>query len=361
MLIQEIRLSNYRNIEEIHISGFSETKNIIIGQNAQGKTNLIEAINYLSCAKSFRTASEDQLIKDDKDEALLGCVYKRRDHSGKIEAKISRGSKKAIKVNGMPISRVGELLGKVNTVVFAPEDMRTLKESPGFRRKMLDMEISKIKPSYYKTLQRLNEILKNKNMVLKQKFPDKTLIEVYNEELAEASQTIIMHRMEYIEKLSAYSAVYHSTLKGNEKLELIYRPCVNIENTQNIRDAVFNRLCEIFESEAEMGYSLTGPQREDFDIIINGKKAKLFSSQGQQRTAMISIKLAVSQIAYESTGEYPVLLLDDVFSELDAKRADALFDAIQNMQVFITAADGMQRDVFKKEKVFVIENGRIEE
>lgn len=352
MVIKSIKLRNYRNIEKLESAAFSENKNIIVGENAQGKTNFIEAINYLSCAKSFRTANDEQLIREGEEAAFLGCTYSRRDHNGKIEASVKKGGKKSILVNGVPISRVSELLGKINTVVFAPEDLRTLKESPGLRRRLIDIEISKVKPSYYTELQQYNAVIKNKNLVLKHKNPDKTLLEVYNDAIISHSKKIIELRASYIEKLSKYASAFHSMLNNAELLELRYRSCCD---ASNVLESITQRLNSYYESEIEKGFSLVGPHREDIDIVINSKQAKLFGSQGQQRSAMISIKLAVARIAYESTGEYPILLLDDVFSELDTKRAAALFSAAENMQVFITAAE--YRPGFSKHNCLFMSSG----
>ena len=379
MIVKSVRLKNYRNIAYLdtsRLSGkddaqeqkvfsdlfadekktvryeFSPGKNIIVGENAQGKTNFIEAINYLSCLKSFRTASEEQLIREGCDAAYLACEYKRRDHNGKIEAMLHKGGKKSIRVNGLPIQRVSELLGKINTVIFAPEDLRTLKESPGLRRRLIDIEISKVRPSYYTSLQQLNSILKNKNTVLKQKLPDRTLIEVYNDAIVAHAEKIVSMRAAYIEKLSKYAAESHRMLNGSEELKIRYRSCCD---PANIKATLSEKLAAVLESERERGFCLTGPQREDFEILINEKPAKLFGSQGQQRSCMISIKLAVARIAYESTGEYPILLLDDVFSELDTKRAAALFSAIENMQVFITAAE--YRSGFEKHNCLFMSSG----
>ncbi len=355
MIIKELLLNNYRNIEYLEINNISKDKNIIVGDNAQGKTNIIEAINYLSCAKSFRTVSENMLIRESYDSAYLKCSYKRTNGSGKIEAKLFKDKRKSISINGMPISRVSELLGTINTVVFAPEDMKVIKESPALRRHMIDIEISKIKPSYFIYLQQLYSLIKNKNKVLKDYLPDKTLIEVYNEEIVKLSEQIIRIRLEYINELSGIANRYHRELNNNEQLLLRYRCCCDINN---IKEDLYRKLTDSYELEKEKRFCLVGPHKEDFDIIINGKQAKLYGSQGQQRTAMISIKLAVSELAYKKTGEYPILLLDDVFSELDTGRANSLFNAINNLQVFITAAE--YRDSFKNQQCYFINNGKVQ-
>ncbi len=354
MIIKELLLNNYRNIEYLEINNISKDKNIIVGDNAQGKTNIIEAINYLSCAKSFRSVSENMLIRETYDTAFLKCSYIRKDSSGKIEAKIFKDKRKSISINGMPISRVSELLGTINTVVFAPEDMKVLKESPGLRRHMIDIEISKIRPSYFIYLQQLYSLIKNKNKILKEYLPDKTLLEVYNEEIVKLSEQIIRIRADYIKDLSVIANRYHSELNNSEQLSIKYRCCCDINN---VKENLYNRLINAYELEKEKRFCLVGPHREDIDIIINGKQAKLFGSQGQQRTAMISIKLAVAELAYNKTGEIPILLLDDVFSELDTGRANSLFNAINNVQVFITAAE--YRDSFKNHQCFYINDGKI--
>ena len=357
MILRELYLKDFRNYEELALRDINPKLNLIVGENAQGKTNLIEAIYFLSCGRSFRSATEERLIKEDSSAAHMAAIYETASGKGKIEAALFNDKKRSIKLNGIPIRKMSEIIGRLNTVVFSPEDMKTVKESPSLRRRLLDIEISKLSPSYYISLQRYAAALKDKNILLKDDRPSFELIDICNEQLAEEGSKIIKKRKEFIDNISAYAAGFHSFLTDErETMSLRYRASAD---TEEIKRSLSERLTINFKRECEQGISLIGPHREDFDISINGRDAKLMSSQGQQRTAMISIKLACAEAANYFCSERPILLLDDVFSELDKKRVDRLMYLAEKFQVFITSADIESFQRLENGNLIKVSNGRI--
>jgi len=330
MVITGVQLLNFRNYQALKIGDIDQNFNILYGDNAQGKTNLIEAIYFLSTGKSFRDYSDARLIRYGSDKAYLRIDYDTGTLNGKLEAILYGEGKKSIKVNGIAIKRLSELLGNAVTVLFSPEDLKTIKESPGLRRRFMDMELSKINPSYYVSLQNYLIVLKNRNKLLKLKSQDTTLFSVYHEKMAAEAD----RRARFLEMLNRYAGEIHSNLTENEEiLEIRYKCSADPDAA---RDSLYEKWEKSLKREMEAGTTLYGPHREDIEITINGKDTKIFSSQGQQRTAMLSMKLAVVRIVRESIGQTPILLLDDVFSELDKKRRKMLVDTIKDVQVFIT-------------------------
>ena len=345
MYIERLAVKNFRNIESAMLDDLSPEINIFMGENAQGKTNLIEAVNYLSCGRSFRNAPEDALIREGENAAELSAIYCNEYSRGKIDAALFHNKRRSVKVNGLPVKKMSEMIGRINTVVFAPEDIRVLKDRPQLRRRMMDIEISKMHMRYYVMLQQYMLVLKNKNKLLKEKKGDDALLAVYNLQLAEYAAEIIEMRYRFFDQLSEYAEQIHGFLCGSrEVMSVQYRGSVPREN---IKEDLMKRLDALSEKEKYFGVSLIGPHREDWDILIDGKDARTKASQGQQRTAMISFKLACAELAKNEMNEMPVLLLDDIFSELDISRRKRLIEKIRNAQVFITATDAETVQDFK--------------
>ena len=337
MILTELALNNYRNYKRAEISSLSHSINLILGENAQGKTNLLEAVYFLSCGRSFRTSSDQKLIREGSEGAYLKAAYKTAYSSGKIEAALLSDKKKSIKLNGIPVKKMSDVIGRLNTVLFAPEDLKTVKEAPSLRRRLIDIEISKLSPLYYVTLQRYASAVKEKNVLLKERQPSFEIIDAYNEQIALYGSKIIEKRREYLRLLSSLSSTEHEKLTGGkEALTIRYKSCAEGEDIYN---ELKEKLTVGFEREKINNVSLIGPHREDLEILINGADSKTMASQGQQRTAMISVKLACAYAAKRLSGETPVLLLDDVFSELDNKRIERLLSSVENFQVFITSTD----------------------
>ncbi len=357
MLLKRLVLNNYRNIEKIAMDDIDSGINIIYGNNAVGKTNLLESINYISSGKSFRNVSDLRLIKEGEKEASISANYSSKYSRGRIDIRIIGDEKKSIRINSMPIRKISELMGVMNSVVFYPDDLKTIKDSPGLRRRMIDMELCKIDPSYYSDLQNYNKVIKNKNRVLKEQEIDRSLIDVYNEQLSKYGIQIIRKRRDFINELNLHSqSFYRNFNEINEKLDIIYRSCIEVDDSQ---DGLREKIDESYDIELKNRTSVIGPHREDLEILINGKDSKIFASQGQQRTAMLAIKVSFLYIAEHMTGERPILLLDDVFSELDEKRRKTLLDIIDGIQVFITCTEIDDIETGKNATKIRIEDGRI--
>ena len=338
MHITKLALKDFRNIKNLQLEDLSTGTYIFVGKNAMGKTNLIEAINYLSCGRSFRGVPDAGLIAYEAPFAGIAADYQLQHQAGKVEAYLLGNGKRSIKINHMPVKKVSELMGVINSVVFAPEDLRTIKESPGLRRRMIDVEISKIRPAYYVDLQNFYITLKQKNKILKDRVIDETLLSAYNEALITYASAVITRRDTFIKMLNTYAKNIYAELSNKaETIEIIYKSTVEV--TGDIQVNLEKKLNALSRRERELSMSLVGPHREDLEISINGKDVKQFASQGQQRTAMLAIKLACADIAEYYTGEKPILLLDDVFSELDVYRRGKLLQLSENRQIFITATD----------------------
>ena len=337
MYLSSLVLKQYRSYESLSTE-FADGINILQGKNAAGKTNILEAIGFLSYGKSFRTQKDIECIKEGCESAYIRGGIVKRQGKLSIEALLMRTGGKSLKVNSQPAKKMGELFGNFNAVVFSPEDIKVLKESPSLRRRFIDMEISKLKPTYFYALQEYYKALAQKNALLKSRMNEsqlKKLISIYNEQLGVHGEKIIKQRQAFLQRVDEISRGIHGDLSGGEALSLKYKSSVGLNN---IRQALYDKMDKSLSSEIEQGFCLTGPHREDIAVSIGGSEVKAYSSQGQIRTAMLSLKLATLEIAKEDFEESPVLLLDDVFSELDAFRQSALLERIGGIQCFITTA-----------------------
>lgn len=337
MYLKELLIKKYRSYEHLSVQ-FGEGINILQGENAAGKTNVLEAIGFLSFGKSFRTQKDVDCIKHGQDSAYIKGSIQKKHGMLTVESLIMRDGKKSLKVNSEPVKRMGELFGNFIAVVFAPEDIKVLKESPQLRRRFIDMEISKLRPTYFFELQEYSKALVQKNALLKSRMKPEQLgklVDVFNEQLSEHGEKIIKARRAFLKRLEEKAKDVHAHLSGGEKLSLRYKCSVGGEN---IKQALYEKLTASLQSEIEQGFSLHGPHREDISVSINGSEIKVYSSQGQIRTAMLSLKLSTLGIAKDDFEETPVLLLDDVFSELDKTRQTSLLEYAKGVQCFITSA-----------------------
>lgn len=343
MKLKKLALRNFRNFEALDLNQLSGGVNLFVGRNAMGKTNLLESINYLSCGRSFRGVSDQRLIRDGQSFAGIFAGYETTSHQGKIEVGIYGEAKRSILLNGLPIKKISELMGAMNSIVFAPEDLRIIKESPSLRRRMMDMELCKISAGYYHALQNYILALRSKNKLLKDPSAKEGVIGAYSEQMATYGADMIARRAKFVEQLNVHSAVFYQNLQQvQESIQIRYKCSAALED---IRQSLLDKMQANAKREREMGVSLVGPHREDLEILINGKDSKIYASQGQQRTAMLALKLASLEIAQQQTGESPILLLDDVFSELDQRRKKSLIEIVSSRQVFITCTDleGMEK------------------
>ena len=355
MYIESLVLKNYRSYETLNVH-FGSGITILQGKNAAGKTNVLEAVGILSFGKSFRTQKDTECIKDGSDAAYIKGGIVRDPGKLMIEALLSRQDKKSLKVSGQPVKKMGALFGNFIAVVFSPEDLKVLKESPLLRRRFIDMEISKLKPTYFYDLQEYYKALAQKNALLKSRMKEeqlKKLVSIYNEQLSVHGEKIILQRRAFLERIDTIGRRIHDDLSAGETLLLKYRSSVM---SDDIRQALFDKMDKALPSEIEQGFCLHGPHREDIAVLLDGSEVKAYSSQGQIRTAMLSLKLATLDIAKEDFGERPVLLLDDVFSELDEIRQAALLSHIKDTQCFITTAVPMENVAGS---VYTVENGAV--
>lgn len=332
MEIRSLFLKNFRNYETAEIDAFSPGLNVFYGRNAQGKTNIIEAFTYLASGKSFRTSKDNSAVREGQGEAYARASFFEKGVAKNIEMLLLRGRKKAFKISGLPVRKMSELYHALTVVVFSPEDLKIVKESPDLRRRFLDEEICKIRPSYLDALKNFNKILKEKSAALRQVKKDGALVDAYNRQLAALIAVIQKNRESYLLKLTQIMKDVLGTMELGEKIEFSYRCSLP-------KEGIEEALLKIKKREMEEGQCLAGPQRDEVVIRVNGREAKYFASQGQIRLIMLATKISAVRIIEESTGKVPVLLLDDVFSELDEQRKDWTVKNLVGMQTFITTAD----------------------
>jgi len=337
MHIKKIKLNNFRNYNEQEIN-LNKNINIFYGDNGEGKTNIIEAIFLCSIGKSFRTSKDKELIKFEKESASIYLEYERKDRDGKI--KIDINDKKDIFINGIKIKKLSELLGKINVVIFSPDDIQILKEGPHKRRRFLDIMISQLRPSYLYNLNMYNKTLEQRNNYLKQiKIENKNqeMLEIWDEKLAEYGEKIFIYRNEFIEKIkNKIFDIHYNITNKKENIKIEY-----ISNCEN-KEEYLKLLKERRKLDIIKGFTTKGIHRDDFMIYINNELVNIYGSQGQNRTAILSLKISELQVIYDEIGEEPILLLDDFMSELDEKRRKSFLENIKNNQVIITCTDKLE-------------------
>ena len=353
MWIKKIKIKNFRNYESEEIN-LEKNINIFYGQNAQGKTNIIESIFLCSLGKSFRTKKDKEMIKLNEQNAVVEVEYEKSDRDGKI--KIEIGNKKNIYLNGIKIKKLSELLGNLNIVIFTPDDINILKGGPQNRRRFLDIMISQLRPNYMHILNLYIKTMEQRNNYLRQikeEHKDENLLEIWDEKLAEYAIKIYEYRKEFIEKIIKKIDIIHKNItNGEEQIELEYvTEC-------DSKEKYLKLLKERRKLDIIKGFTTKGVHRDDFMIYINKKDIKIFGSQGQNRTAMLSLKLAELQVIYDEIGEYPILLLDDFMSELDKTRRKNFLENIEGTQVIITGTEKL--DIENLEYLeYNVSNGKV--
>ncbi len=357
MKIKSLKLKNFKNYNSEEFS-FSENINVICGENAQGKTNLLDALFYISCVKPINAKKERDLIKFGEDFSKIEALAEAEKRELDILIDITKAPRK-IFVNGIRKQKVTEYIGSVKTVLFTPDDLSMIKEGPSLRRRFLNIAISQLKPNYVHALSIYNKILEQKNALLKQENINDTLLDIYNEKLSKQGESIIKYRLEFVSRVNKKAAEIHNEMSnGREKLQIIYKTDRYIGENSNIFDALYKHMSDRKTAEIESNSSLVGPHRDDLEFLIGEISAKDFASQGQIRTAILSTKLAEREVFYDLCGEYPILLLDDVLSELDSNRQNFVLNKINCGQVFITSCENLFSTVLEKGKLFTIERGK---
>ncbi len=339
MYFKEVELINFRNYENQRID-FHKKVNIILGENAQGKTNLLEALYIMSLGKSFRTSRDNEMIRFGSGLARVKTISEKDGEELTVEIGLIK-NKKSLKIDGVKKKKISELLENVYVVIFSPDDLRIVKDEPEKRRKFIDRELCQLKPVYYDELSRYKRALGQRNVLLKEENPADSLLDIWDEELAEYGARIILRRGSFIDKLKIISRRIHSDLtEGKEELGLYYESDLPREAGYERQKLEFQRILrEGRERDRLRRTTLRGPHRDDLSIKIGEKDVRIYGSQGQQRTSALSLKLAELMLIEEETGEKPVLLLDDVLSELDRTRQRQLMTSFGDIQIFITATE----------------------
>ncbi|SFD71485.1 DNA replication and repair protein RecF [Lentibacillus persicus] len=368
MNIEHLQLKNYRNYNDLDIN-FNDKINIIIGENAQGKTNLMEAIYVLAFSKSHRTPKEKELIQWEKEYAKIEGRVTKRKQTFPLEITLSSKGKKA-KLNHLEQKKLSEYIGALNVVMFAPEDLSLVKGAPQMRRRFIDMELGQIQPTYIYHLGQYQKILKQRNHLLKQlqrfEKQDRTMLSVLTEQLSQHAAILVERRFGYLDMLRQWaSSIHYGISHRTENLEISYSPTIEVSETtdkERLESIYTNKFHELQEKEIDRGTTLIGPHRDDITFYVNDKDVQTYGSQGQQRTTALSVKLAEIELIYNEVGEYPVLLLDDVLSELDNHRQSHLLDTIKGkVQTFVstTNIDGINHETLKEAQMYKVDKGMV--
>ena len=365
MRVKRIALNGFRNYD-FETVDFIDGTNVISGQNAQGKTTLLEAVYMLSCGRSFRTRFDRELIGFDSSWAeILADVYS-HDREQTVSIRLQTGQAKQIKVNSVKKS-AGELSQVVNAVLFCPDDLNMIKDGAAVRRRLMDNAISQIRPRYAQYLSDFNRLYEHKTRILKDWREKPSLLDTldeFSEGMCRASAQIIRYRAAFSRRLSQAAAPIHRDFSGNgEELSMAYKTVSSVKDPFGPVKEIYYDICEHQErhrqAELDSSQCLTGAHKDDLEIYINGRSARSFASQGQTRTAALSVKLAEREIFLVETGEYPILLLDDVLSELDEKRQEFVLNRIGGGQTLISCCEDEGISRRTGGKVLFVEKGKI--
>lgn len=369
MILKEIELNNFTNYEHIKCE-FKENVNIFLGNNAQGKSNFLDSIYYIANINSSRGNKEKDLIKWGRDYFNISAHFLNRIGINQVEINY-KNKKKEVFINKYKIEKKREYIGYLITVMFNPDDLNIIKGDPSLRRKYMDEELIATDIEYYLSLLKYKKILDQRNKLLKdsyKKYINENIMEAWEEQLAKYGIIILKKRLNLINKIKDIAKKTHYHISDNmEELELKYNSKLNLEyllknKLEEFKNYYIIELKEKRNKDIERGYTTIGPHRDDIEIYINGVNGKKFASQGQQRTIALCLKLAEIEFIKEKVGEYPILLLDDVLSELDKKRKNKLLEIIgNNIQTFITTTDlnDINDSLLKKGKIIQIKEGRI--
>ncbi|MRX74006.1 DNA replication/repair protein RecF [Bacillus lacus] len=368
MFIKELKLTHYRNYETQTVQ-FENKVNVILGENAQGKTNMMEAIYVLAMAKSHRTSNDKDLIRWDQEYAKIEGRIQKHNSTVPMQLVISKKGKKA-KVNHIEQQKLSQYVGAMNVIMFAPEDLNLVKGNPQVRRKFIDMEIGQVSAVYLHELSRYQKLLQQRNHYLKglqtKRQTDRTMLEVLTSQLSETAGKLLIKRMQFVAQLEKWAQPIHFGIsRGLETLTIQYKSSIEVLEEQDLSKiiaAYLEKFDKIKEKEIERGVTLAGPHRDDLVFFVNGRDVQTFGSQGQQRTTALSLKLAEIDLIYDEIGEYPILLLDDVLSELDDFRQSHLLNTIQGkVQTFVTttSVEGIDHQTLKDAATYYVVNGSL--
>ncbi len=359
MRIETLKLKNFRNYDFLELSFDPET-NIFFGDNAQGKTNILEAIYLSGTTKSHRGAKDREMIQFGQEEAHIETRVIKKEIPYQIDIHLKKNGPKGIAVNKVPIHRASELFGIMNLVFFSPEDLNIIKSGPGQRRRFMDLELSQLDPVYYKNLTSYNRIVNQRNTLLKESgnFTASAVetLEVWEEQLIKYGNLIINRRNQFIDEINQIIKDTHKQLTGErENIRLVYEPSTG---EMSLEEA----LKKYRERDLKFKSTSVGPHRDDISFLVGDRDLRRYGSQGQQRTAALSLKLSEIELVKRKIGDTPILLLDDVLSELDQHRQEALLDGIHDIQALITCTgvDEFVNHRFSINKVFHVQNGQVQ-
>ncbi|MFC4772440.1 DNA replication/repair protein RecF [Enterococcus hermanniensis] len=368
MKLNKLELRNYRNYDELLLE-FPNRLNIFLGENAQGKTNLLESIYVLALTRSHRTNSEQELIGWNDDFALVKGRIERGTSELELALQLTKKGRKS-KVNHIEQKKLSSYIGQLNVILFAPEDLSLVKGSPQTRRRFIDMELGQINPVYLYDLAQYQQTLKQRNLYLKQlsekKQTDMIYLDILTEQLVDFGSKVLANRLEFVKKLEHWSNELHGKITNQmENLTIEYEASLPLKNEDvtAIREVFLTELQKNRKREIFKGNTFLGPHRDDLIFKINQKNVQTYGSQGQQRTTALSVKLAEIDLMKQETGEYPILLLDDVMSELDDNRQIHLLEAIENkVQTFLTTTtlNHVKGKMTVHPDVFYVHQGQIE-
>ena len=358
MYIESLELKNFRNYEELSIV-LDPGTNILYGDNAQGKTNVLEAVYLCGTTKSHRGSKDKEMIRFEQDESHIRMMVKKDGVSHKIDMHLKKNKSKGIAIDGIPIRKAAELFGIVNLVAFSPEDLNIIKNGPSERRRFMDLELCQLNKVYLQELTSYNKVLNQRNKLLKdigfQPGLTETL-DVWDMQLVSYGKKIISLRRQFMEELGEIIRQIHSNLTGKkEEIRLLYEP--------DVEEKVFEeKLQRAREKDLRFRVTSVGPLRDDFCVQTNGIDIRKYGSQGQQRTAALSLKMSEIYLVEKVTKDHPVLLLDDVLSELDSSRQNYLLQSIHNIQTVITCTglDELIENNFSIDRVFRVTEGKID-
>lgn len=357
MFIKSLELKDYRNYDEVSIS-FDKGTNVLYGNNAQGKTNILESIYLCATTKSHKGSKDTEIINFSKEEAHIKAIVEKEGIDTKIDMHLRPSKSKIIAIDGTKIKKASELLGLVNVVFFSPEDLSIIKEGPGERRRFVDMELSQLDNFYLYNLTNYNKIINQRNKLLKDMYFNPNLKDtlcIWDSQLISFGSKIIERRQAFSNQISEILKKYHEKLSGGEEnIEIVYEPNVSIEDYSS-------RMESSRDKDISAKMTTVGPHRDDFAFYIDGVDVRKYGSQGQQRTVALALKLSEIELVKKIAKENPILLLDDVLSELDSNRQNYLLDCIGDIQTIITCTglDEFIDNNFKINKTFMVTKGEI--
>lgn len=365
MIINKLQLKHFRNYEELSIN-FNSKVNVFVGNNAQGKTNIIESIYMLAITKSHRTHLDNNLIqKDTKFAKVKGIIKKKEEkESSELEVLINSQGKK-VSINKHPVKKISDYVSFFNVIIFHPDDLEILKGSPSERRKFLNIEISQLDNNYLSILNNYNTILKNRNEYLKKvniDNYDKSYLDILTGQLIEYAYKIYIYRESFIRDINTAIRKINEKIKGLEDIDIKYETVISINDHDRIKDLLKQKYEQNISREIFLSQTIIGPHRDDFIFLNNNRNIKDYGSQGQQRMAVLCLKLAEIELFKNRKGEYPVLLLDDIFSELDnTKRHNIIKYINKRMQIMITTTDisDIEKNILEKASVFTVRKNKV--